>query len=147
MGVLAVFLAVALVIATQAGGRYLQERDSADRASASAVAALNNAQAQLGKATSAQLASESLPLKGSDPLTAAQDSVLAWGLNPGSPQARFALLTAAANPLTAVFTSDIGGSRSPSARMARRSRSGWRARTRPGHSCLASRRTRRSASG
>jgi WD40 repeat protein len=117
IAVLAAGLAVALVIAVTSASGFRSERNqarnaehsaqqaqqSAEKARQRAEKAEHSAEAALVKQTSSLLASESLPLQNTDPVRAAKDSVLAWGLNPQSPQARYALQSSAANPLTAVF--------------------------------------------
>jgi WD40 repeat protein len=104
VGVLAVALAVALVIASVSAGHLLTERNRAVAAQQSAAAERDAFRNELAAQTATLLASESLPLGSTDPMAAAEDSVLAWGLNRSSAQARDALLTAAANPLVAVNT-------------------------------------------
>ena len=110
IAVLAVGLAVALVIATTSASGYLRESNQAKQAAHKAVEAelsalqsRNNAETALHRQTSATLATESLPLQNTDPLTAAKDSVLAWALNSRSQQALDALQGSAADPLIAVF--------------------------------------------
>ncbi|HEY5395679.1 MAG TPA: AAA family ATPase [Trebonia sp.] len=103
IAVLAVGLAVALVVATTSANGYLRERDQATENGQQAAKERDTALAELADQTSGLLASESLPLQNTNPVIAAEHSVLAWALNPQSQEAQYALQSSAADPLTAVF--------------------------------------------
>jgi WD40 repeat protein len=103
IAVLAAGLAVALVIASTSASGYLRESQQAQRAAQKAGQAEQSTAQELARQTSVQLATESVSLQNTDPLTAAKDSVLAWALNSRSPQALDALQSSAAAPLIAVF--------------------------------------------
>jgi WD40 repeat protein len=105
IAVLAAGLAVALVIATQTASRYLTTERSARAAQGTADRERDSALQSLAVAVSGQLASESLSDADTYPLAAAQQqSVMAYALNRTSPQAEYALSTAAANPLAATIS-------------------------------------------
>jgi len=103
IAVLAAGLAVALVIATQTAGRYLTAERSARTAQGTADHERDEAVQSLTEAVSGQLASQSLSAADTDPEKAQQESVIAYALYRTSPEAEYALSTAAANPLAATI--------------------------------------------
>ena len=76
---------------------------------AAAVAAFRNSQeaaSERDAAVSGQLVAQSEELGDTNPVLAKQESLAAWQIDPDSPAARYAMLTAARLPGTGILTSD-----------------------------------------